>query len=168
MIVIDASAATAFVTSQSAIARRVRAMVAAAKELNAPHLIDTEVASAMIRMGKGTRGGSPKISKTDLDRYLKEFADLPITRHAVSHLTPRVRVLAANLSVYDATYVALAEALGVPLITTDARIRRRGRSHGPVRDHRLRAHRPVGHLPALRPRPVGARTALPTTGSAPP
>ncbi|OII70437.1 type II toxin-antitoxin system VapC family toxin [Streptomyces sp. CC77] len=124
MIVVDASAATAFITSRSPFAQGVRALVASAEELNAPHLIDTEVTSAMIGLGRGTRGEAPKISKADLDRYLKEFADLPITRHAVLHLTPRVRVLAANLSVYDATYVALAEALGVPLVTTDARIRR--------------------------------------------
>ncbi|MBA2239982.1 MAG: PIN domain-containing protein [Solirubrobacterales bacterium] len=32
--------------------------------------------------------------------------------------------LRENLSAYDATYVALAEALGCPLITADARLSR--------------------------------------------
>ena len=41
-------------------------------------------------------------------------------------LWPRLKSLHANLPVYDAQYVALAEALRVPLITADARIKRSG------------------------------------------
>lgn len=37
---------------------------------------------------------------------------------------PGLKSLHANLSAYDAQYVALAEALNVPLITADARIKR--------------------------------------------
>jgi predicted nucleic acid-binding protein len=37
-------------------------------------------------------------------------------------LLPRVWELRDNLSAYDATYVALAEALGCPLLTGDARL----------------------------------------------
>ena len=41
-------------------------------------------------------------------------------------LWPRLKSLYANLSAYDAQYVALAEALHVPLITADARVKRSG------------------------------------------
>ncbi|MGP3953736.1 hypothetical protein [Streptomyces sp. 7N604] len=44
----------------------------------------------------------------------------------------RVRELYANLSPYGATYVALAEAFEVPLVTSDARIERSGRATCPV------------------------------------
>jgi predicted nucleic acid-binding protein len=37
-----------------------------------------------------------------------------------------LKSLHANLSAYDAQYVALAEALHVPLITADARVKRSG------------------------------------------
>ena len=124
MIVIDASAITEFLTSSGTLARKVRERIATEDELHAPYLVDTEVASSVIGMGKGTRGGKPKISKGEVDRYLKEFAELPLTRHPALPLTARVRTLAANLSVYDATYVALAEVLGLTLVTTDSRIRR--------------------------------------------
>lgn len=45
-----------------------------------------------------------------------------------AHVTlwEQVRVLHADLSAYDAQYVALAESLGAPLITCDARIKRSG------------------------------------------
>lgn len=124
MIVVAASTITEFLTSSGALARKVRERIAAEDEIHAPYLIDTEVASSVIGMGKGTRGGKPKLGKGEVNRHLKEFADLPITRHPALPLTARVRVLAANLSVYDATYVALSEVLGLTLVTTDSRIRR--------------------------------------------
>ncbi|MCH5676225.1 type II toxin-antitoxin system VapC family toxin [Streptomyces gilvus] len=124
MIVVDTSAITEFLTSNGTLGRRVRERIASEDEIHAPYVIDTQVASSVIGMGKGTRGGKPKLGKPDVDRYLKEFADLPLTRHPALPLTARVRVLAANLSVYDATYVALAEVLGLTLVTTDSRIRR--------------------------------------------
>ena len=39
-------------------------------------------------------------------------------------LLPRIWQLRSNLTVYDAAYVAAAEALGCPLLTGDARLAR--------------------------------------------
>lgn len=44
------------------------------------------------------------------------------TLHDPTPLLPRAWELRANLSAYDAVYVALAEALGATLVTGDARI----------------------------------------------
>ncbi|MFD8767360.1 MULTISPECIES: type II toxin-antitoxin system VapC family toxin [Microbacterium] len=53
---------------------------------------------------------------------LDAFSELEITRHPLRRLIPRVWMLRDEISAYDAGYVALAEALGVPLLTLDRRL----------------------------------------------
>lgn len=102
----------------------VRARIAKERTLIAPHLIDLELASALFGMARGTRGGKPKLSQAALDAALQAYAALPLRRMEHMPLLPRIRQLCANLPVYDASYVALAELYGVPLVTSDARIAR--------------------------------------------
>ena len=52
------------------------------------------------------------------------FGARKFTRHPVAPLTQRIWALRQNLTAYDAAYVALAEALGVPLLTRDLRLSR--------------------------------------------
>ena len=52
-------------------------------------------------------------------RRLQRF---PINRHAHDPLLARCWELRENVTPYDASYVALAEALRVPLLTADARL----------------------------------------------
>jgi predicted nucleic acid-binding protein len=59
-----------------------------------------------------------------VEGMLQDFVSLPIIRYPHELLVPRMWQLQDNLSGYDATFVALSEALGVPLITTDARLAR--------------------------------------------
>lgn len=57
-------------------------------------------------------------------RALAVWGQLAVTRYAAMPLWHRVWALRDNLSAYDATYVALAEALQVDLLTADGRLAR--------------------------------------------
>jgi predicted nucleic acid-binding protein len=50
---------------------------------------------------------------------LLDLTDLPMHRYSHDFLLPRIWALRHNLTAYDATYVALAEALDAPLLTRD-------------------------------------------------
>jgi len=47
---------------------------------------------------------------------------MPIRRYPATRLLERIWRLRGALSAYDAAYVALAEALDAPLVTTDRRL----------------------------------------------
>lgn len=93
--------------------------LASAETLNAPYVLDGEVISALLGLIRGK-----KITEREADTAVSSYRAFPIERHDVLPTWPRLKSLHANLSAYDAQYVALAEALGVPLITADARIKR--------------------------------------------
>lgn len=85
--------------------------------LHAPHLLDLEVAQVLRRY---ERSG-------DLDRQrgteaLQDFAELRIERYPHHLLLPRIWSLRSNATAYDASYLALAEALEAPLLTRDRRL----------------------------------------------
>jgi predicted nucleic acid-binding protein len=86
-------------------------------DLHAPHLVDTEVLHALRGM---TIGGA--ISSERAADARSDFADLTLVRYPHQPLSDRVWQLRHNLTAYDATFVALAETLGAPLITCDARL----------------------------------------------
>lgn len=82
--------------------------------------------SALLGLARGRRGGEPKLTEGQLRKALATYRDLAIVRHETLVLWERVRDLSSNLSAYDAQSVALAESLGVPFVTCDARIGRSG------------------------------------------
>ncbi|MFL1378410.1 MULTISPECIES: type II toxin-antitoxin system VapC family toxin [unclassified Nocardiopsis] len=127
MIVIDNSALIEMLTAVGPVGSAVAARVSKADALCAPHLLDTEVMSALLGMA---RGG--KITSDQADAAMASYDRLPIDRYDALPLWPRVKTLRANLSAYDATYVALAETLGAALVTSDARIARSGAARCPV------------------------------------
>jgi predicted nucleic acid-binding protein len=83
----------------------------------APDLVDLEVTSVL----RGRLAGG-HISPRRAELALTDLVALPLTRSPSLPLIPRCWELRDNLTVYDAAYVALAEALTVPLLTADARV----------------------------------------------
>ena len=114
MIVADASAAVLALLNDGD-ARRSLATEAVA----VPHLADSEVANAL--RAQSLRGGfGDDQAAAALDRW----ARLGLRRYGVIGLLPRIWELRANLTAYDATYVALAEALECSLLSADGRLAR--------------------------------------------
>lgn len=126
MIIADCSAIIFYLTDDGAAGRRVRDRVAQEDALSAPELLDYEVMSALAGLSRGRRGGEPKLSTRQVEKAMATFRLLPVNRYNTVRLWERVWVLSADLSVYDAQYVALSEALDVPLVTADHRIARTG------------------------------------------
>lgn len=86
-------------------------------DLHAPHLVDVEfthVARRLVATGL--------VSPERAQRGRSDFADLPIVRYPHGPFLDRMWELRENLTAYDAAFVALAEALDAPLVTTDARL----------------------------------------------
>jgi predicted nucleic acid-binding protein len=112
MIVIDASAGVSALLNDGP-ARR----LLGTERLHAPHLIDSEIASALRRQVHTNR-----ITATDGWRALDTWRRLALMRYPMLGLLKRVWELRGNLSAYDASYVAMAESLDCALVTADSRL----------------------------------------------
>jgi predicted nucleic acid-binding protein len=53
---------------------------------------------------------------------IEDYLALPLTRHGHEALVLRIFELRDNFTPYDASYAALAEALGAELLTADRRL----------------------------------------------
>ena len=60
---------------------------------------------------------------------IDDYLSLPLTRHGHQGLLVRILDLRENFSVYDATYVALAERLEGDFLTGDESLARAARTH---------------------------------------
>ena len=89
------------------------------EQVHVPYLIDTEVASGLRRIL-----AAGEISADEADEALATWPRLGMTRYSAAPLLSRTWELRHNLSTYDATYVALAEALGCALLSADGRLGR--------------------------------------------
>jgi len=117
MIVLDASAAIEWILRTEAGGAIARRILSSGGSLHAPHLVDLEVASAL-RKHVALHGLIPRRAQ----EALQDFLRLNLRRYPHAPLLPRVWELRANLTAYDAAYVALAEALGATLLTCDGKI----------------------------------------------
>lgn len=116
---VDASVVVTAISVTGADGERSRDRLIHGADLHAPDLLDLEVLSVLRR-----RASSEDIDETAAGFALEALGELPLTRYPHQPLLPRVWTLRANLSPYDAAYVALAEELGCPLVTGDRRIAR--------------------------------------------
>jgi predicted nucleic acid-binding protein len=115
MIVLDASAAAELLLNLARAAEKLGARLARAGEtLHAPHLFDLEVMAAIRRHAL-----SGSLTADRAQRALAAADDLRLVRYSHAPLRGRIWELRENLTPYDAAYVALAEALGAPLVTVD-------------------------------------------------
>lgn len=122
-MVVDASVLANVVGDDGADGRRARGELRTAGDVAAPDLVDVEtVAVLRKRWLGGTISGR---------RFASAVADLEaivLDRYPTLPLMHRAYELRANVTAYDATYVALAEILGCELLTGDQRL---GNAPGP-------------------------------------
>jgi predicted nucleic acid-binding protein len=114
LIVIDASAVLEVLLNTAASARVAERLFARNDILHAPHVLDLEIAQVLRRY---TLSGEMDAERSE--QALEDLADLPLNRYPHDVFLFRIWALRRNLTAYDAAYVALAEALDVPLVTRD-------------------------------------------------
>jgi predicted nucleic acid-binding protein len=126
VLVVDASVLVAALGDDGADGDAARARLRD-EELAAPELIDLEVVSVLRR----------QLSAGALDARRAQFAvddlwDLPMQRASHRPLLSRCWELRDNLTIYDAAYVALAEALECALVTADIHLANAPRVRCPI------------------------------------
>jgi predicted nucleic acid-binding protein len=127
VIVVDASALLEALLRTPVAAAVERRLLGSGETLHAPHLLDLEVARVIRRYAAA--------GELDAERgreALADMADYSLFRYPHDFLLPRVWELRNNLTAYDAIYIALAEALGAPLLTRDRRLAAASGHHAQV------------------------------------
>ena len=126
MLVVDTSAVVAALVGRPP-DRRLVDRLGRDGDLHAPHLLDVELLHALRRLVCTGR-----LTQERADDTRADFAELAMVRYGHQSLADRVWDLRDGLTAYDATFVALAEALEVPLVTCDARLARAPGHHATV------------------------------------
>lgn len=119
MIVVDASVLIEVLLRTSRADQLSERLLAPGEALHAPHLIDLEVVQVLRR---ASAAGS--MSRQRAREALEDLAALRLMRHAHLLYLDRIWELRQNVTAYDAAYIALAEALGAPLLTCDRALAR--------------------------------------------
>ena len=116
MLVVDASALYE-VLADTPRAEAIRGRLAAETDHAAPHAIDAEVLGVIRRHHL-----AHQLDATAASQAVDDLRDWPGERYGHRALLARAWELRESVRSWDALYVALAEALGATLLTTDIRL----------------------------------------------
>jgi predicted nucleic acid-binding protein len=116
VIVVDASVIVTALADDGADGDRARQRLRG-ERLVAPHVIDVEVVSAWRRLAAAGR-----IDARRAELALRDLVALRLERVRHGPLLERCWELRANVTIYDAAYLALAERLNTTLLTADRRL----------------------------------------------
>jgi len=97
------------------------------ESLHVPHLLNIEVLNVLRR--QTLRG---ILAEERGATVLQDLESIRMIRYPHAPLLERIWNLRGNLTPYDAAYIALAEALDAPLVTTDTRLAQARGNHATV------------------------------------
>ena len=117
MIVVDASILANVIGDDGTDGHRARNEVRRAGDLAAPDLVDVETVAVLRK-----RWVSGSISGQRFMAAIQDLESIGLDRYPTLPFMRRAYELRANVTVYDATYVALAEVLGCEFVTVDGRL----------------------------------------------
>lgn len=115
MIVVDASVITDFLLGRSEAVTVMEAELAGREHesLHAPELIEPETLNALRRLVRQRR-----VTHQRAGEAIGDLARARLIRYPHAPLRPRVWALRDTLTAYDASYLALAEAMEDPVLLT--------------------------------------------------
>lgn len=119
MIVIDASVLANAVGDDGSDGDDARRELRRARDPAVPSLADIEVVSVLRK-----RWLAGDLTVERFADAVEALGNLSLARHSMVPLLTRAYQLRANVTPYDAVYVALAESLDCPLITNDKALAR--------------------------------------------
>jgi predicted nucleic acid-binding protein len=117
LIVVDTSVLANAIGDDGTGGHRARAELRAGAELAAPDLIDVETTAVLRKRWLAGTIGEKRFAQA-----IDDLHDLSLDRYPTLPLMHRAYELRANVTAYDAAYVALAELLDCELLTGDQRL----------------------------------------------
>lgn len=122
MIVVDASVLTNALADDGHDGIAARGLLAREGSAAIPDLADVETVAVLRK-----RWIAKTITARRFAAAIEDLGDLPFQRYPALPFMSRAYELRSHVTAYDATYVALAEALACDLVTADRRL---SRAHG--------------------------------------
>jgi predicted nucleic acid-binding protein len=117
LIVVDASVLANVIGDDGADGQRARGEIRGVGSVAAPELVDVETVAVLRK-----RWLAGTISDSRFSTAIADLEQLAVSRYPTLPLMRRAFELRANVTAYDASYVALAELLGCELLTGDRRL----------------------------------------------